>query len=41
MIIADYDCGIDIESEDRDASKIKHKFLNNKDFENGIIKKKF
>ena len=39
MIIADYDCGIDIESKDRDASMIKHKFLSNKDFEIGNDKK--
>ena len=39
MIIADYDCGIDIESEDRDASKIKHKFLNIRDFKNGEDRK--
>ena len=39
MIIANYDCGIDIESEDRDASKIKHKFLNIRDFKNGDNKK--
>ena len=40
MIIADYDCGIDIESEDRDVSKIKQ-FLNIRDFKNGDNKKKF
>jgi hypothetical protein len=39
MIIADYYCGIDIESQERDASKIKHKFLNIRDFKNGDDKK--
>ena len=34
MIIAEYECGIDIESQDRDTSKIKHKFLNIRDFNN-------
>jgi len=33
MIIADFDCGIDIETQNRDTSKIKHKFLNVSDFE--------
>jgi hypothetical protein len=35
IIIADYPCGIDIESRDRDVSRIKHKFLNKEDFTNG------
>ena len=35
IIIADYPCGIDIESRNRDISRIKHKFLNKEDFTNG------
>ena len=35
MIIAKYPCGIDIESSERDTSKIKHKFLNDNDFTSG------
>ena len=35
MIIATYPCGIDIESSERDTSKIKHKFLNVDDFTSG------
>ena len=39
MIIANYDCGIDIELKKRDASRIKHKFLNDRDFKHGDNKK--
>ena len=39
MIIANYDCGIDIESRDRDTLKIKHKFLHSNDFMLMIKKK--
>ena len=35
MIIAEFPCGIDIESSERDPSKIQHKFLNKKDFTSG------
>ncbi len=40
MIIAKYPCGIDIESTKRDATQIKHKFLNDDDFTSGKSNKK-
>ena len=40
MIIAKYPCGIDIESTERDATRIKHKFLNDDDFTSGKSNKK-
>ena len=40
MIVAKYPCGIDIESTERDATQIKHKFLNDDDFTSGKSNKK-
>ena len=35
MIIADFPCGIDIEQNNRNTLKIKDKFTNNEDFNDG------
>ena len=35
IIIADYPCGIDIEQNNRNTLKIKHKFTNKEDFKEG------
>ena len=35
MIIADFPCGIDIEQNNRNTLKIKHKFTNKEDFNDG------
>jgi hypothetical protein len=35
IIIADFPCGIDIEQNNRNTLKIKHKFTNNEDFNDG------